>query len=146
MLNGFEGLALALCVSFLAVIIHYESLRLISMTSIEKRGYHRTRILMVILGVIAAHLVEAGVYAVGFWLGVEFLGLGRFAGSPPENAFQYYYFALETYTTQSVGDLYPVGGLRILAAIEPLVGLILISWSASLTFVAMRRYWRRGSD
>jgi hypothetical protein len=29
-----------------------------------------------------------------------------------------------------------------MASLEPLVGLILIGWSTSLTFVLMRRYWR----
>ncbi len=29
-----------------------------------------------------------------------------------------------------------------MASLEPLVGLMMIGWSTSLTFVLMRRYWR----
>jgi len=137
-----EGLAFAIVTSFLIVLIHYEGLRLISIVAEQAPLTPRLKMLIVILGVVAAHMIEAGVFAIGFWLGAEVLAFGRFVGHVPTDAFQYYYFALETYTTQSVGDLYPVGGLRVMASLEPLVGLILIGWSTSLTFVLMRRYWR----
>jgi hypothetical protein len=139
---GVEGLAFAIMTSFLVVLIHYEGLRLISAVAEQAPFSPRLKMLSVIVGVVAAHMMEAAAFAVGFWLGAEVLKFGHFVGHVPTNAFQYYYFALETYTTQSVGDLYPVGGLRVMASLEPLVGLILIGWSTSLTFVLMRRYWR----
>ena len=139
---GLEGLAFAIVTSFLVVLMHYESLRLISVVSDEAPLTPRLKMLTVIIGVLAAHMIEAGVYAIAFWLGAEVFKFGHFVGHVPSDPFQYYYFALETYTTQSVGDLYPVSGLRVLASLEPLVGLILIGWSTSLTFFLMRRYWR----
>jgi hypothetical protein len=139
---GVEGLAFAIVTSFLIVLIHYEGLRLISAIAQEAPLNPRLKMLVVIMGVVAAHMIEAGVFAIGFGLGAGVLKFGHFVGHVPTNAFQYYYFALETYTTQSVGDLYPVSGLRVLASLEPLVGLILIGWSTSLTFFLMRRYWR----
>ncbi|MDB5425582.1 MAG: Kef-type transport system NAD-binding component-related rane protein [Phenylobacterium sp.] len=139
---GLEGLAFAIVTSFLIVLIHYESLRLISTIADEAPLNPRLKMLVVIMGVLAAHMIEAGVFALAFWLGAEVFDIGRFVGHPPTNAYQYYGFALETYTTQSVGDLYPIGGLRVMASLEPLVGLILIGWSTSLTFFLMRRYWR----
>jgi hypothetical protein len=139
---GVEGLAFAIVTSFLIVLIHYEALRLISAVSAQAPLTPRFKMLTVIVGVVAAHMIEAGVFAIAFWLGAEVLSFGHFVGHVPHDTFQYYYFALETYTTQSVGDLYPVGGLRVLASLEPLVGLILIGWSTSLTFILMRRYWR----
>jgi hypothetical protein len=141
-IDGTMGLALALLVSVVAVLIHYESLRAIWERAIDAPLTPRLKMLVVIFGALAAHMIEAGVFAVGFWLAAEVLHFGRFVGDAPQSAFQYYYFALETYTTQSVGDLYPVGGLRVMASLEPLVGLILIGWSTSLTFIAMRRFWR----
>ncbi|WP_223277405.1 ion channel [Cupriavidus metallidurans] len=54
----------------------------------------------------------------------------------------YIYFSLETFTTQSIGDIVPIGQLRLLAAVQPLVGLILIGWSTSFTFLIMRRDWQ----
>jgi hypothetical protein len=139
---GVEGLAFAVTFSFLIVLIHYEGLRLISYIAQAAPLTPRLKMLVVIMGVLAAHMVEAAVFALGYWLGAEILAFGRFVGDVPTTFFQFYYFALETYTTESVGDLYPVGALRVMASLEPLVGLILIGWSTSLTFVLMRRYWR----
>ncbi|HZZ31798.1 MAG TPA: potassium transporter Kef [Phenylobacterium sp.] len=136
------GLGLALAFSFLAVLIHYEALGLISIVTVNAPVSPRLKMLGVIFAVVIAHMAEAGVYAVAFWLGAAVMHIGRFVGDAPRDAFQYYYFALETYTTQSVGDRYPVGGLRVVASLEPLVGLILIGWSTSFSFVVMRRYWR----
>ena len=136
------GLGLALAISFVAVLIHYEGLALISVMATRAPVPARLKMLVVISGVVVAHMIEAGAFAGAYWLGAEVLHIGRFAGSAPESAFQYYYFALETYTTQSVGDLYPVGGLRVVASLEPLVGLLLIGWSTSFSFLVMRRYWR----
>ena len=141
-MHNFQGFFLAIGISFAAVLMHYEGLRLVSAAATRVPLTARLKMLVVILGVLAAHMLEAGLYALGFAFGAEFLKCGHFVGQPPQNAFQYYYFALETYTTQSVGDLYPVGGLRMMASLEPLVGLILIGWSASLSFMFMRRYWR----
>lgn len=141
-MNITEGLCLALLVSCLAVLIHYEALRLISTAVIDRPGVSRLRVLAVIFSVLAAHALEAGLFAGGFWLGDDVLHFGRFIGRAPADVFQYYSFALETYTTQGVGDLYPIGGLRLLASIEPLVGLILIGWSTSLTFMVMAQDWR----
>lgn len=142
MLDGAEGLAFAGAISVVAVLIHYEGLGLVSAVATAAPLSPRLKMLAVIFGALVAHMIEAGAFAIGFWLGAEVLHFGHFVGSPPRDAFQYYYFALETYTTQSVGDLYPVGGLRVMASLEPLVGLILIGWSTSLTFVFMRRHWR----
>jgi hypothetical protein len=141
-MDAIFGLGLALAISFVAVLIHYEGLALISVVATSAPVPARLKMLVVISGVVVAHMIEAGVFAVAFWLGAEVLRIGRFAGAAPESAFQYYYFALETYTTQSVGDLYPVGGLRVVASLEPLVGLLLIGWSTSFSFLIMRRYWR----
>ncbi len=124
------------------MLIHYESLGLVTGLASRSALSPRFKMLAVIFGILLAHMVEAAVFAVGFFVGAEVLHIGRFIGAAPQNAFQYYYFALETYTTQSVGDLYPVGGLRMMASLEPLVGLMLIGWSTSLTFLLMRRYWR----
>jgi hypothetical protein len=139
---GAEGLGFAILTSFLIVLIHYEGLRLITAAADRAPLTPRLKMLMVILGVVVAHMIEAGVFALSYWLGAEVLHFGRFVGDVPQRGIQYYYFALETYTTESVGDLYPVGGLRLMASMEPLVGLILIGWSTSLTFILMRRYWR----
>ena len=49
---------------------------------------------------------------------------------------------MATYTTIGFGDLAPVGPIRFLAGTQGLVGFVLISWSASFTYLEMERCWR----
>ena len=45
--------------------------------------------------------------------------------------------------TLGLGDLSPVGTVRLLAGTESLTGLLLITWSASFTYLEMSRMWAR---
>ena len=54
----------------------------------------------------------------------------------------YLYFSTVSYTSLGLGDLYPVGPVRLLTGIESLNGLLLIAWSASFTYLVMEKRWR----
>lgn len=84
-----------------------------------------------------AHLIEAGLYAVGFWFG-RMAGLGSFKSiEGPVGMMETYYFSLVNYTSLGLGDIYPTGHLRFLAGVESLNGFLLISCSAAFIFVLM---------
>ncbi|MCO4889971.1 ion channel [Cupriavidus sp. WGtm5] len=141
-----------LCAAVLTVTvvgIHYEALRLLSAMH-PRRWSGRMNIGVLIVCIILVHCLEALVFAAGFWFADRVLGLGGLAGvavpgveaaGAQPDALRYAYFALETFTTQSLGDIVPVGASRLIASIEPLVGLVLIGWSTSFTYVMMRRDW-----
>jgi hypothetical protein len=148
-----------LCAAVLTVTvvgIHYEALRLLSAMH-PRRWSGRMNIGVLIVCIILVHCLEALVFALGFWFADQVLGLGGLTGPAgpggglsgvhkQPGALVYAYFALETYTTQSPGDIFPVGASRLIASIEPLVGLILIGWSTSFTYVMMRRDWELERD
>lgn len=121
------------------VLMHYEALRIIGSAALAIRN-HRRAVLVVIFGVMAAHLAEITLYAAALWLG-HTLGLGTLSGITEPHAAQYFYLSAETYTTLGMGDVYPSGELRLIAAIEPLIGMLLIGWSGSYTYLAVQRYW-----
>jgi len=52
------------------------------------------------------------------------------------------YFSSMTYSTVGFGDVVPVGPIRLVAGTEGLIGLLLIGWSASFTYLEMERFWR----
>ncbi len=133
------GLAMSLTVA--AVAIQLEGLNFLSWVSARPKGAHRLLLSAVICGIIMLHILEAALFALGYWLGEAVLHLGHFVGVHALTPFFYFYFAAETFTTQSLGDVYPLGSLRMLASIEPLTGLILIGWSTSFTFMLMNSYW-----
>ena len=136
------ALALSLLLISAAVMIHFHALRGLSRVQDHLAVSGRLKILLVIFGLIAAHVLEAAVFAAGYAVGERVLHLGTFVGAPVMSASQLFYFSIEAFTTQGVGDVYPVGPLRLIASLEPLVGLILIGWSGSFTFLAMGLDWR----
>lgn len=52
------------------------------------------------------------------------------------------YFSVVVYTTLGLGDLVPEGAIRFLTGTEALTGSVLITWSASFTFLEMQRFWK----
>ena len=123
-----------------AVLLHYETLLNASRSAERMTIPPRSRILVVIAAAFLAHLAEVALFATAF-AGMERAGLGALVGDVGDGPVVYFYFSLTTYTTLGVGDVAPVGAMRILAAIEALTGLVLITWTASFTFIAMQRFW-----
>ncbi|MBX3479519.1 MAG: potassium transporter Kef [Caulobacter sp.] len=129
-----------------AVLIHFRALRMLSHWQGRVDLSRNVKVLTIIFGLIAAHALEALLFSIGYGFGVHALKLGTFVGQGPINTAQLFYFSIETYTTQGVGDVYLTGPLRLVASLEPLVGLILIGWSTSFTFLIMGIDWRMATD
>jgi hypothetical protein len=137
----------ALVLLLLTVAIHYEVLRGTSLLIPHVPMRPRGRILIVIGGILVAHLIEVSLYAVAFYLMHVHPALGRIDGEFSGEALDFFYFSLSCYTTLGIGDLFPHGPLRVVAAVEALNGLVLIGWSASFTYLSMEKFWedhRRG--
>ena len=66
--NFLMSAAVAALLVCLTVLIHYEALRGISRWLPHLQVRPRQRILVVILGVFAAHTVEVWVFAMAYWL------------------------------------------------------------------------------
>ncbi|WP_423199252.1 MULTISPECIES: two pore domain potassium channel family protein [unclassified Cupriavidus] len=135
------AILLTTTLTVITVALHYEALRLIS--NVHPRHWSgKVNIGAMLVLIIIAHCVEALVFALGYWFGTSVLQIGTLKGMPDHGIAAFVYFSLETFTTQSIGDIFPVGPLRLVAAVQPLVGLMLIGWSTSFTFLLMRRDWR----
>jgi Ion channel len=128
------------------VLLHYEVLRKLSDWLDRMRSLHRTRVLVLILGLIATHICEIWVYSLGYGMLDGVAGFGGIAkvASPAAATewLDYIYFSFVTYTTVGYGDLVPEGPIRFIAATEALNGWVLLGWSASFTFLEMQRFWR----
>lgn len=136
------SVALVIC----CVLLHYEVLRQISDWLNHLKKLHRTRVLVLILGLLATHIVEIWIYALGYGALDRVPGFGGIIrpGAAAETAdwLDYIYFSFVTYTTVGYGDLVPAGPIRFVAATEALNGWVLLGWSASFTFLEMQRFWR----
>ncbi|AQZ54303.1 MULTISPECIES: ion channel [Hyphomicrobiales] len=105
----------------------------------DRKHITGTGALLIALYVLAAaHIAEAGLYAVGFFIG-ESTGIGGFAQSDVNSFMDVFYFSVVNYSSLGLGDIYPTGHLRFLAGIEALNGFLLISCSASTIFLVTTR-------
>lgn len=129
------------CVLIVAtIVLHYEALRLISAVVSEWSKPPRMRILVVVIGCFATHLLTVAFYALAYYV-LEAMGLGKLQGQIEDPIGDYLYFSAAAYSTVGFGDVYGTGALRLISALEAVNGLFLIAWSTSFTYLAMERLW-----
>lgn len=133
---------LSLVLSSASALIHFECLKLLSdflprATLIETRA----KVLAALSGAMVSHLLQIVLFAAAYHLLRDSFGLGGFNGHFKDAFSSFFYFSIETYTSLGIGDIYPSGSLRLVTGIEALIGLLMIGWTASYTYIEMRRYW-----
>lgn len=127
------------------VLIHYEALNLITRYVHPRFMKPRQQMVVVIMAIFAAHTVEIWLYAVTYYLLDQMTPITDIvdvADNLSGSFLDYLYFSTVSYTSLGLGDLYPVGPLRLMTGIESLNGLLLIGWSASFTYLVMEKRWR----
>ena len=138
---------ITVAVTFVAVVavvlFHYEGLSLIGRTIRTRVLHHRAKILVTIFSQLGLHIVEIWLFGLVAYLLTQSLGFGDLRPAPTGGYLDFVYFSAITYTTVGFGDFVPTGPVRFLAGTEALTGFLLITWSASFTFIEMRRYWGR---
>lgn len=142
-----------------AVLLHYEGLSWAGRLIKRRFLHHRAKIVALIFAELALHTAEIWLFAAGYavltrvfaygaivpasMLGVIQSGTtGLFPGTSLD-FLDLVYFSAISFTTVGFGDLVPVGLVRFLSGTEALTGFVLITWSASFTFLEMQRYWGR---
>ncbi|TGP95484.1 MULTISPECIES: ion channel [unclassified Mesorhizobium] len=138
--------ALSLMLAVLCVLVHYEAFKAVanSAKSVEEAGFpSRGRLLVVIFGALAAHAFEITIYSFVFWELHGYGLLGRIVGEVSGGWIDFLYFSITNYTTLGVGDIRAEGSIRLIASSEALTGLVLLSWTASFTYLSMENFWRR---
>lgn len=131
-----------LFVVLFVVLLHYESLNYLYRRLPYWSRNPRPRILLLILSMFSVHVLEIWLFACAYWLLAGNAALGGFTGDLPNALFDYVYFSAVTYTTLGFGDIVATGHLRFMVGTEALTGLMLITWTASFTFLEMQRFWK----
>lgn len=126
----------------LCILMHYEALTFL--TGLLKRIHMRQRpkVLLLIVAILVTHMTEIWVFGSAFFVLTSFDGPGTLAGAASTGLLDAVYFSAACYTTLGLGDIVPIGPIRFLAGVESLTGFVLITWSASFTFLEMERFWR----
>jgi len=134
------GVTIAVVV--LCVIVHYEALGFLTarLKRIQLRA--RPRILILIFAILFVHAAEVWIFGGAYYWLTAVHNYGELLGSHSMGFLDTVYFSAVCYSTLGLGDIIPTGDVRFLVGTESLTGFVLITWSASFTFVEMERFWR----
>jgi hypothetical protein len=134
-------LGLTFLVVALSAFVHFEVLRTCN-ERLERSGWctGRWRVLAAMAAAFVSHLIHIAFFAVAYWL-LHDTSMGGLRGQFVPTVAGFLYFSAETYTSLGFGDVFPVGAIRLIAGLEALTGLLMISWSASFTYLEMSRHW-----
>jgi hypothetical protein len=137
---------IAIMLVVITVVIHYEALRLLSehFEQFQLPLRVHLRLVIIMLAIFLTHIAEMLLFAAGMYTASDVFGLGDLGGTAIGTFGDFMYFSVTSYTTLGIGDIVPVGALRVIAGVESLLGLLMITWSASFTFIYMERFWRLG--
>lgn len=140
--------ALALITIGGSVFMHFETLDILERIVRRQRRLRHAFVMLVVMMLVLAHLGEVALFAAAFYAAVNILHLGSFSSAHSMMLLDYFYYAAETYSSLGYGDIYPLGSIRLLASITPLVGIMLLGWSSAFLFslTAMHRtQWERSA-
>jgi hypothetical protein len=133
---------LSLVLTAASALLHYECLKLLNDHLPRTRMIERrAKVVAALGGAMISHLLQIMLFAVAYYTLCDRFGLGGFGGKFHDAFTNFVYFSAETYSSLGLGDIYPIGSLRLVTGIETLTGLLMISWTASFTYLEMRRYW-----
>lgn len=94
-----------------------------------------------LVAALSSHMIHALLYALAY-LGLEEIGgFGTIGGERGHSLEDAFYFSITSYTTLGIGHLFPTGALRIISGVEALNGLVMVGWTASVTFIYMEKFW-----
>lgn len=132
---------LALAAIVCAVGLHYEGLNWLARHLARSQGARRSRVLRAVIGVMLLHFAEIWIFGLAFWWAASIPGAGSIGGAGTAGLFDAVYLSAMSYSTVGFGDVVPHGDIRFIAGTEAVVGLFLIAWSATFTYLEMEQNW-----
>lgn len=84
---------------------------------------------------LASHVLQIGLFAFMYFIFIYYFGLELvFIDGSSYSFLNYIYYSASVYTALGFGDVYPLGLLKIPSAFQPIFGLTMIAFSASIIF------------
>ena len=129
-----------------AVVIHYKALLFAGVLLPWLPIRPQQRVLVVIAVCLTSHVLQIVLYAAAYATLYALPDFGTIMGEFEPTALDFFYFSLTSYTTLGIGEVYPIGPLRLIAGLESLNGFLSITWSASFTYMTMQPAWQSEAD
>jgi len=132
---------LAIALIALTIFSHYETLHQTSRGAMVLGVAPRMRLWMMLTAAIFSHVLHVALYAIAYVLLEDVFEVGRLEGRDSGKWNDAFYFSITSYTTLGIGDIYPSGQARLLSGLEALNGLVMVTWTASVTYLYMEQNW-----
>lgn len=132
----------AICVALIAlcVMLFYEILGHVWVRLPKLDGRPRTQIFVTIFSVFAGHTLAIWLFGLVYYVLSVHADFGSMHGVHSNELISYVYFSGATYSSVGFGDVYVQGPLRMIATVEVLLGLILIGWSVTFTYLVTDKF------
>lgn len=131
--------AISLVLIVACVMVFYEILAHVWLKLPKLEGQPALQIILTIVASFIAHTAAVWIFGLSYFA-LSRLGLGDLAGTTGHRVLDYVYFSGVTYSSLGLGDVYPTGDLRMLIAVEAILGLILIGWTITYTYLFTEKY------
>ena len=131
-----------IAVVVVCILLHYEALGWLTVRLRRIQLRARPRILVLIFAILSIHVLEVWIFGGAYYWLTVVKDYGVLQGNHASSLLDCVYFSAVCYSTLGLGDIIPIGDIRFLVGTEALAGFVLITWSASFTFVEMDRFWR----
>ena len=94
-----------------------------------------------VLVLLATHVVQVLIFALAHFVIEQMYGerVGVLSMAADGSFTERVYFSGVVFSTLGFGDIVPFGSLRLFVAVESITGLMLIAWSATMTYGVLER-------
>jgi len=114
----------------LVVLVHYEGVQWLAKRYSGRavaRATDRRAMLKIIFALLGLHIVEIWCFGLAYWGLLHVPDVGFVHGEHgSDNLFDAIYLSATTYTTLGIGDLAPVGAVRLVSGMEALTGFLMM--------------------
>lgn len=137
--NFFIASLISLGLIVFCVAVFYEIMAHVWVRLPQLEGRPRAQILLTVVASFVGHTIAVWAFALTYFV-LNYLDFGTLTGHTDHHILDYMYFSVVSYSSLGLGDVAPTGGLRLLVGVEAILGLILIGWTITFTYIVTERY------
>jgi hypothetical protein len=132
---------ICLVLIILGVVIFYEILAHVWLFLPRLEGRPGLQILLTILAAFVGHTIIIWMFGITYYLLAHYGGFGALQSQHTLTFMDYIYFSGVTYSSLGLGDIYPTGDLRLMIAVEVILGLVMVGWTITITYFTTEKYF-----
>lgn len=138
--NFFVASIISLGLIAFCVALFYEILANVWVNLPRLEGRPRLQILLTIFAAFIGHTLSVWAFGLAYYVLDKTFHFGTLGGNITHTLLEYVYFSAVSYSSLGYGDVYAIGGLQLLVGVEAILGLILIGWTVTFTYIVTERY------